>query len=184
MFPRKPWLDMVCSCCFESHSDITFSAFLLLPPDPLLAAPTTSTLLTQIFGTCTCLVLCKSLLSEIINNSQEWVEVLLWWGFLLKTLWKKGLNAEMISLCAWICSSSQARVPSKKSLSLRSSLIYEQKFDAKSFHRRQNISDPISYWLNQHLSTDHKYLSPPPSLRSQQALYHHCQSLQHLLLHW
>ena len=65
-----------------------------------------------------------------------------WWEFLRKMFRKKGEQAAIITLWAWIwLSSSQARVTSKKSFSSRISLKAELTFDSKSFHRRQNFSD-------------------------------------------
>ena len=72
MFPCRPWHAMVGSCSLESdiifsqtgHSPQPlgpFSAFLLLPPDQLLAAPNTSTLLS--------LVICSALLTQIFESS-------------------------------------------------------------------------------------------------------------------
>ena len=67
-----------------------------------------------------------------------------WWGFLRRILWKKELQADSITLWAWICSSSHARVTSKKSLSSRSSLKALLMLCSKSFQRRQNFSEFMS----------------------------------------
>merc|ERR1719495_2497897 len=61
-----------------------------------------------------------------------------WWR--LRIVLKKDEQAERITLCAWICSLSHARVTSKKSLSSLISRKAELMFVSKSFHRRQNFS--------------------------------------------
>ena len=56
---------------------------------------------------------------------------------------KNGEQAARITLWACTCSSSQARVTSKKSLSSLSSRKATLMLLSKSFHRRQNLSDDI-----------------------------------------
>merc|ERR1719447_884638 len=65
------------------------------------------------------------------------------WGLRLSTPLKKGEQAERMTLWAWICSSSQDRVTSKKSLSSLNSRKAVEMLDSKSFHRRQNFSEAI-----------------------------------------
>lgn len=63
----------------------------------------------------------------------------------LKVLLKKFEQADKMTLCACRVldpESVQARVTSKKSLSVRSSLKAPETFSAKSFHRRQKLSVP------------------------------------------
>ena len=62
---------------------------------------------------------------------------------------KNGLQADRMTLCACIWSSSQARVMSKKSLSSRSSRKETLMLDSKSFQRRQNFSlaPMLAGWL-------------------------------------
>ena len=62
--------------------------------------------------------------------------------FLPRSLWKKGLDAASITLCASTCwPSSQARVTSVKSLSCLRLPNAVLTFSWKSFHFRQSFSD-------------------------------------------
>merc|ERR1719370_1803336 len=67
------------------------------------------------------------------------------WRFLRRTVRKNGEQALRITLWACSCSSSQAKVTSKKSLSSRSSRKAELMFDSKSFQRKQNFSFDIFF---------------------------------------
>merc|ERR1712242_28840 len=68
-----------------------------------------------------------------------------WCWLRRRTPLKNGLQALRISLCACSCSSSQAIVMSKNSLSSLISLKAELIFFSKSFHLRQNFSEDISH---------------------------------------
>ena len=62
------------------------------------------------------------------------------WMILCNTLLKKEEQAERITLCAWSCPSSKARVTSKKLSSPRRSRKAVLIWDSKSFHWIQNFS--------------------------------------------
>ena len=67
------------------------------------------------------------------------------WGcvWVFKSLLKKGLHAERMTLCAWTLWSSQAKVTSMKSLSFFRSLKDVWAMSWKSFHRKHSVSSAI-----------------------------------------